>query len=405
MATKTSSPRTRDPWTQVPEQVVDVLRDLVPRTSKQVIRAIRAEIPEYGRPLTGDFGRAVQSGVDAALRRFLELVEHGEEDVLGPSRTLYHDLGRGEFREGRTLDALLGAYRVGGLVAWQEIVPACEDAAVEPSTLYQLAAAIFAYIHELSAVSAQGFSAERAAVAGAAKAARQELVELLTIRPTADPRAVRVAADRAGYRLPTRVALLVSRSGEPDRLATRAGPGAIGASIAGVTCVLVPDPDGPGRARQIKEALRGEDAALGPAVSPDDAPQTWQWARQTLELIERGAIPERGIVRVEAHLGTILLHTNEELASALATRRLAPLRILPHRSRTELSETLLAWLTHHGDANRAATDLHVHPQTVRYRLNKLRELYGNALDDADTRFELELVLRAAGPKLAELTHG
>jgi DNA-binding PucR family transcriptional regulator len=38
--------------------------------------------------------------------------------------------------------------------------------------------------------------------------------------------------------------------------------------------------------------------------------------------------------------------------------------------------------------------LHVHPQTVRYRLNRLRELYGDALDDPDARFELELALRS-----------
>jgi DNA-binding PucR family transcriptional regulator len=36
----------------------------------------------------------------------------------------------------------------------------------------------------------------------------------------------------------------------------------------------------------------------------------------------------------------------------------------------------------------------VHPQTVRYRLGRLRELLGPALDDPDARFELELVLRA-----------
>jgi DNA-binding PucR family transcriptional regulator len=41
-----------------------------------------------------------------------------------------------------------------------------------------------------------------------------------------------------------------------------------------------------------------------------------------------------------------------------------------------------------------AADLHVHPQTVRYRLTRLRELLGEALDDPDARFELEVVLRA-----------
>ncbi len=36
----------------------------------------------------------------------------------------------------------------------------------------------------------------------------------------------------------------------------------------------------------------------------------------------------------------------------------------------------------------------MHPQTVRYRINRLRELFGDVLDTADGRFELELALRA-----------
>ena len=36
----------------------------------------------------------------------------------------------------------------------------------------------------------------------------------------------------------------------------------------------------------------------------------------------------------------------------------------------------------------------MHPQTVRYRLARLRELFGPRLDDPDARFELELALRA-----------
>jgi len=35
----------------------------------------------------------------------------------------------------------------------------------------------------------------------------------------------------------------------------------------------------------------------------------------------------------------------------------------------------------------------VHPQTVRYRLRQIRELWGDEIDDPDSRFELELVLR------------
>ena len=41
---------------------------------------------------------------------------------------------------------------------------------------------------------------------------------------------------------------------------------------------------------------------------------------------------------------------------------------------------------------RIATDLAIHPQTVRYRVALLRELLGADLDDPQRRFELQLVL-------------
>lgn len=41
-----------------------------------------------------------------------------------------------------------------------------------------------------------------------------------------------------------------------------------------------------------------------------------------------------------------------------------------------------------------AAALHVHPQTVRYRLAQLRDIFGEALDDPATRFELSLAVRA-----------
>ena len=40
-----------------------------------------------------------------------------------------------------------------------------------------------------------------------------------------------------------------------------------------------------------------------------------------------------------------------------------------------------------------AAELGVHPQTVRYRLRQLRELFGTRLEDPDARFELSLALR------------
>ena len=58
----------------------------------------------------------------------------------------------------------------------------------------------------------------------------------------------------------------------------------------------------------------------------------------------------------------------------------------------KLRDTLRAWLLHHGRREEVAAALFVHPQTVRYRMGQLRELYGDRLDDPDWVLRLTLAL-------------
>ena len=57
-----------------------------------------------------------------------------------------------------------------------------------------------------------------------------------------------------------------------------------------------------------------------------------------------------------------------------------------------LTETLRAWLLHQGQREAIAAELFVHPQTVRYRMNQLRDLYGDRLNDPQTVLELTVAL-------------
>jgi DNA-binding PucR family transcriptional regulator len=50
-----------------------------------------------------------------------------------------------------------------------------------------------------------------------------------------------------------------------------------------------------------------------------------------------------------------------------------------------------------GDRRAIAADLQVHPQTVRYRMNRLNELFGPVLADPDGRLRLLLALAWDGP--------
>jgi DNA-binding PucR family transcriptional regulator len=42
-----------------------------------------------------------------------------------------------------------------------------------------------------------------------------------------------------------------------------------------------------------------------------------------------------------------------------------------------------------------AAELAIHPQTVRYRMARIRDLIGDLLDDPEQRFALEMALRHA----------
>src|SRR5581483_3425192 len=100
-----------------------------------------------------------------------------------------------------------------------------------------------------------------------------------------------------------------------------------------------------------------------------------------------------GPVRCDRHLSTLLILADGDLAAALSDRRLAPLARLRPGQRERIAETLLAWLQLGENAAEVAQRIHVHPQTVRYRLRQITELFGDQLRDPDCRFELQLALR------------
>ncbi|MEU6118070.1 helix-turn-helix domain-containing protein [Streptomyces sp. NPDC047117] len=63
---------------------------------------------------------------------------------------------------------------------------------------------------------------------------------------------------------------------------------------------------------------------------------------------------------------------------------------------TDLPRTVAVHLAFFGDAAATARHLGVHPNTLRYRLRRVRELFGLDLEDADVRLLTELGLRRAG---------
>jgi PucR C-terminal helix-turn-helix domain len=350
-------------------------------------------VPAYARPLEGAFGTALRAGVERALGDFLDEVE-GKEVEAGRAR-IYVALGRGEAREGRTMEALLAAYRTGARVAWRRSSEEGRRAGFDAATLTLLAEAFFAYVDELSARSAQGYAEEESVLAGERARRRRALLGLLVQTPPAEPTAVESAAREVGWELPAKLGALVWRDDSEQPVARRLPLGSLAAPLDDVVvCALVPDPSAPRRRAEIERALGRRPGVLGPTVSWPEAWLSAARSRSAHRLLSEGLLDADGLVLAEEHLAELIVHGDGALVGELARRLLAPLEERPPASREKLRETLAAWLDHQGSVPQVAESLHVHPQTVRYRLGQLRELFGERLEDPDGRFELSMAVRA-----------
>lgn len=87
-------------------------------------------------------------------------------------------------------------------------------------------------------------------------------------------------------------------------------------------------------------------------------------------------------------MSDILADSHEEITGPLLT-----LAEYDEAHDAELVATLRAWLEYFGDVVNAAASLHIHKNTFRYRLKRLREVAGVDLDNPDQRFGLMLQLR------------
>jgi DNA-binding PucR family transcriptional regulator len=181
------------------------------------------------------------------------------------------------------------------------------------------------------------------------------------------------------------------------RLARRIGAGAVGGAAGGLACVFLADPDAPGRRRLLRAIASEHDGpiARGPTVPWARTADSLRRAAAAYRLAAAGRVASDELVVAEDHLATLLLGADRALAADLAASRLAPLADLAEGPRARLTETLRAWLDRPGQVQAVAAELGVHPQTVRYRLRQLRELFGTRLEDPEARFELALALRVA----------
>jgi hypothetical protein len=374
--------------TPLPREAVAAIRPVAGRLVEQIISAVRAENPVYDDVLGSPEGVGIRLGIDQAIESFLDAIERSERPRPATSET-WRRLGEAEFQAGRSLEALRAAWRTGTRAAWRGAAELGSEAGVPTPLVIALAEAIFVFTDELGTEVVEGYLRIQSDEAGERERRRRRLAALLLDAEGYDPEAISRAAELARWRVPPSLAVLALPGESPGAVSRRLDVDVLAGSDHAGSFLVVPDADGPGRVTALRRAVGSQAAALGPTVAPREAHRSLRWARLTLDVVR----PERQMVHAIDHLATIMLRSDEQIARTFAEWRLEPLLELPARERERLLETLRAWLDYQRHTPGVAAELHVHPQTVRYRIAKLRELLGDALETPDGRFELQMALR------------
>ncbi len=381
--------------------VAERLRAAIPDVAERVVAAVVAEVPSYVDPFRHGMGTKIETSVRIALDGFLDLAASPGSSRRRPQSQPVHDaayaLGRGEARAGRSMDALTSAYGVGGRVAWRDLGAAAINARMPATEVARFAELVFAYINELSVRSINGHADELASRGHIRQRRLERLCQkLLEGAPEAD---LYAAAKLAEWDPPRDLiaVLLPEHQASTFTLGSDSRTLAPGEDLPGLTSELIVRlvPGGAKRDRAaLLRALSSTTAIVGPSRPWTEAHASYARTVRSHQLrIADGAGPVAGPVDTDAHLIELVLGADADALADLRARVLAPLETVSAPSREKLIATLRAWLLHHGRRDDVAAALFVHPQTVRYRMGQLRDLYPDQL--TDPRFVLELTIALA----------
>jgi hypothetical protein len=380
----------------LPPRLASIFRPELGSLAGEIVDEIRTAIPSYAGPLDGPYGQAIRAGVQHATALFVEQIANPEVSAQ-QCYEVHRKLGQNEMREGRSLDALQAAYRIGARVAWRRIMRVGKRNGLSSTVMSQLADAIFSFMDRLASVALDGYLEAKACSAGALETWRRRLLELILETPLAPARAIGELAQLVGWAVPD-IATPVAVQGLPGTGHNQRVPLLDSDILAeldgGRPHLLLPGPPTGERIAAIRAALPECRLAVGPATELEAVADSLRWARKTLELVEDGLIEAGPVVHCDDHLWTVLVRSDDRLLEQLERRVFGSTRGMTARQQERMIETLDAWLDTQGSVPDMAAQLNVHPQTVRYRLRQLETTFGERLRDPRLRFELELVLRA-----------
>lgn len=359
--------------------------DLADPLVRDIVGMLTQSFDDYDTTADDKTRRDLATAVDIAVRRFLQL-PGTEEPALTPSQIdHFRSLGAGEARDGRGPDVIVAACRAAARRIFREASVGLRAAGLlTEEVTVDLTDSLTTYVDLLASATTNGYT-EQLATAGTHAEERARLADLILRGAGRD--AIADAADSANWSLHHLVTPLLVPGDWARSLRFRFGARGLVVEDEQVAVLLTSSPAGQPRSR-LEQLLPGETVVVGPTVDVQSVPDAVHLARLARRILD----PVGETIFVDDHLGDLAVGGDPAALALLRQHRLAPLDSLRDGQRERLLETLDSWLRHWGSRSGAAADLHIHPQTVGYRVTQLRELFGDRLDDPRCRWELQLLL-------------
>lgn len=365
---------------RVPASLYARVQKRVPALARRMIETFLEEVPLYRllprEQLEGEVLAICEDNLRTFFATLMDDRMPTEEELAEPRASAAR-----RAQERVPLSSVLTAYHVGGRIGWGAL---CDEARPE-ETPELLAAAdhVQRYVQAATTVVATSYLQEQQAIVGEESDALRSLVGALLAGEPAD-----ALAERLGRRLPSRwVVLALDLGPHPDEATAGAvaarrkvrrvqaaldgveGEPALGRLHAEGGIVLLPDLGQPlDELCELLQAAAGAPVRVGAARAPSTAgiePAAAQ-AREVLRLAD--AAP--GLYVLRDVLLDYQLSRPSDAQEHLA-ELVAPLERFP-----DLLRTLEVYLEHDLDRRRTAAALHVHPNTLDYRLKRVVELTG-----------------------------
>lgn len=393
-------PDVEEPYTRLLRRAARVLLERLPQLTDRLVASLYENEPSYRDGLVPQ--DEVWQGCHESLRSALlvMLAAPGEGE---PSPQTWR-LGRRRAEQGLPLDALLHAYRIGGVMAWQALVEITMER--EPQDVHELvhaATAVWNVVDHHSTVVSEAYrSLAHELTSHHHERTRALLDALLDGTAGADD----LGTASAVLDLPDdgRYAVLMLRHARPG---TGQHDGARPTGAEGAHLVWRSRADAEFAVALLHKGAAEHEALAGlaKAVRPSGSSRVGIGlvvqglgelgrARRMAELALRTCVADGEIARLDERLPAAMVACQADLSGALAMRAFGPVLALDPGDRDVLLGTLAAWFDAGGSAARAGARLFCHRNTVLNRLRRLEQLTGRDLGLPRDLVELGLALDA-----------